>query len=92
MLADGVVGQSAGKIYPFLQGMSGVLSEVRDEATADELVARIAKIRPTATTAVDRRAIDLLELLVERRASELQNQPGPHADKALAALGRAFQT
>jgi Flp pilus assembly protein TadD len=64
---------------------------VRDEATADELVARIAAIRPSAKTDVDRRALDLLELLVERRASEVQNQPGPHADKALAAMERAFR-
>ncbi len=91
MLADGVVGHSAGKIYPFLQEMGGVLSDVRDEATADELVARIAKVRPTAKTTIDQRALDLLELLVERRAAELQNQPGPHAEKALAALERAFK-
>jgi Flp pilus assembly protein TadD/predicted Zn-dependent protease len=91
MLVDGLVGHSAGKIYPFLQSMSGVLSEVRDEATADELAARIAQVRATAKTAVDQRALDLLELLVERRAAELQNQPGPHADKALVALERAFK-
>ncbi len=91
MLADGVIGHTAGKVYPFLGGMSGVLSEVRDEATADELVARIAKVRQTAKTAIDQRALDLLELLVERRAAELQNQPGPHVDKALAVLVRAFK-
>ena len=91
MLADGVVGHSAGKVYPFLQGMRIVLAEVRDEATADEIVAQIAKVRLSAKTVIDQRALDLLELLVERRAAELQNQPGPHADKALAALARAFK-
>ena len=91
MLADGVVGHSAGKVYPFLQGMNVVLSEVRDEATADEIVAQIAKVRPLARTIIDQRALDLLELLVERRASEVQNQPGPHAEKALAAMQRAFK-
>jgi Flp pilus assembly protein TadD len=91
MLPDGVVGHTAGRVYPFLQGMNGVLSEVRDEATADELVARIAAVRPSAKTDIDRRALDLLELLVERRAAEVQNQPGPHADRALAALQRAFK-
>ena len=91
MLADGVVGQSAGKIYPFLGGMNGVLQEVRDEATADEIVARIAKARLVAKTTIDHRALDLLELLVERRASEVQNQPGPHVAKALAAFQRAFK-
>jgi Flp pilus assembly protein TadD len=91
VLPDGVVGHSAGAVYPFLQGMSGVLGEVRDEAAADELVARIAKVRAAAKTDVDRRALDLLELLVERRAAELANQPGPHAGKALAALARGFK-
>lgn len=91
MLPDGVIGHTAGKVYPFLQGMRTVLGEVRDEATADELVKRIAEVRPTAKTAVDHRALDLLELMVERRATEVQNQPGPHADNALAALERAFK-
>src|SRR5262249_7704158 len=39
----------------------------------------------------DRRALDLLELLVRRRAAEIKNQPGPHAEAALAALQRAFK-
>lgn len=91
MLPDGVIGHTAGKVYPFLQGMQSVLTEVRDEATADELVKRIAALRPSAKTAVDQRALDLLELLVERRSAEVQNQAGPHAEKALAALERAFK-
>ena len=43
-----------------------------------------------AATDVDRRAFDLLETMTERRAAELQNQPGPHVEKAVAALQRAF--
>jgi predicted Zn-dependent protease len=90
-LADAVVGHTAGKVYPLLQGMSGVLAEVRDEATADSLVEQLAKVRRRAKTDVDRRAVDLLEVLVERRASEVINQPGPHVEKALGAMQRAFQ-
>ena len=91
MLADGVIGHTAGKVYPFLEGMRGVVGEVRDEATADQLVKRLEEVRKAAKTPVDLRALDLLELMVERRAAELQNQPGPHADKALAALEHAFK-
>ena len=91
VLADGIVGHSTGTIYAFLQSMGGVLSEIRDEATADELVQRIAAVRARSKTAIDLRALDLLELRVERRAAELQNQPGPHAERALAALVRAFK-
>lgn len=91
MLPDGVVGHTAARAYPFLQAMGGVLAEVRDEAAADEILKRIEEVRKGAKTPVDLRALDLLELSVERRAAELQNQPGPHADKALAALERAFK-
>jgi tetratricopeptide (TPR) repeat protein len=88
-LADAVIGHTAAEVYPFLQGMQPVLSEVRDEATADEIVKRIAEVRPRAKSTVDQRALDLLEVLVQRRAAELQNQPGPHRERALAALVRA---
>ncbi|HEY1192061.1 MAG TPA: tetratricopeptide repeat protein, partial [Gemmata sp.] len=91
MLADGVVGHTAAKVYPFLAGMGAVLSDVHDEATADAIVGRIKTVRPAAKAPVDQRALDLLELLVERRAAELQNQPGPHAERALAALVSAFK-
>jgi tetratricopeptide (TPR) repeat protein len=90
-LADAVVGHTAGKVYPFLQGMGGVLGEVRDEATADSVVEHLAKVRARAKTEIDQRALDLLEALVERRGAELLNQPGPHAEKALAALQRSFK-
>jgi predicted Zn-dependent protease len=90
-LADAVIGHTAGQVYPFVQSMSGVLGEVRDEATSDEIVQRIAAVRPRAQTDVDRRALDLLELLVERRAAELQNQPGPHVLRALTAMRRAWK-
>ncbi len=90
-LADGVVGHTAGKVYPFLQNMDSVLNEVRDEATADSLVEEIEKVRGRAKTDVDRRALDLLEALVERRSSEVLNQPGPHVDRALTAMQRAFK-
>ncbi|HYW78639.1 MAG TPA: hypothetical protein VE890_03645, partial [Thermoguttaceae bacterium] len=90
-LADGVIGHTAGRVYPFLQGMNGVLSEVRDEATADSIVEHLAIVRSRAKTTVDHRALDLLEMLVERRSAEVLNQPGPHVDRALAAMQRAFQ-
>jgi tetratricopeptide (TPR) repeat protein len=101
-LADAVVGHSANKVYPFLQGTQPVLHEIGDEATADEMIKHIAVVRqrasnvgrianPSSSAIVDQRALDLLEALVERRAAEVQNQPGPHVDRALAALQRAFK-
>src|SRR5581483_9515911 len=71
--------------------MTGVLSEIRNEATADELLGRIKEVRTRAKSTVDQRALDLLEVQVERRAAEVINQPGPHAERALTALRRSFQ-
>jgi len=90
-MADAVVGHTAGQVYPFLQNMASILAEIRDEATVDSLVEHLAKVRDRAKTGIDERALDMLELLVERRATELKNQPGPHADKALQAMQRAFK-
>ncbi len=90
VMTDAVIGQSAGKVYPFLEGMQPVFSELRDEAAADELLARIDTLRKRAQTPTDLRALDLLEMQIERRASEVLNQPGPHAAKALEAMRRAF--
>ncbi|MGA2032621.1 MAG: VIT domain-containing protein [Thermoguttaceae bacterium] len=90
-LSDAVLGHTAGQVYPFLQNMSNVLGEVRDEATADSIIEHIVAVRSRAKTEVDRRALDLLEMLVERRAAELQNQPGPHVQRALTAMRRAWK-
>ncbi len=90
-MADAVVGHTAGQVYPFLQGAGSVLSEVRDEATADSIVECLVKVRQRAKTEIDQRALDLLETLTQRRGAELLNQPGPHGDKAVAALQRAFK-
>ncbi len=90
-LPEAVVGQTAGKAYPMLAGMGPVLGEVRDEATLDSIVETIGRLRARAKTDVDQRALDLLETLAERRACEMLNQNGPHGEKALAAMQRAFK-
>ena len=90
-LADAMIGHTAGQVYPFLQGMGATLAEIGDEATVDSIVQQIAKVRGRAKTPIDQRALDLLEMLVQRRAAELKNQPGPHAAGALAALQRAWK-
>ncbi len=91
MLPDAVLGRSPQQIYNFLQSMqSNVLGEVRNEATADEIISRIQKLRQEKLTTTDQRALDLMEALVERRSSEVLNQPKPHVDACLAAMQRAF--
>ncbi|HJT77207.1 MAG TPA: hypothetical protein VJ739_08395 [Gemmataceae bacterium] len=91
VLPDAVIGESAGKVYPFLQGMRNIITDIHNEATVDELTAHLDQVRGRAKTAVDRRALDLLETEVQRRGAELKNQPGPHVKAALSALQRAFK-
>ncbi len=91
VLADSVIGHSAAKVYPFLIALRPVLQTIHEEATADSLFEHLTKLRAKARTDVDHRALDLLEVHVRRRAAEIKNQPGPHAEAALAALRRAFQ-
>jgi hypothetical protein len=91
MLPDAVLGRSPQQIYNFLQSMQGsVLVEVHNEAAADEILSRIKKIREPKLTQTDQRALDLMEALVERRSSEVLNQPGPHITACVAALKRGF--
>ncbi|MDT8389661.1 MAG: VIT domain-containing protein [Lentisphaeria bacterium] len=87
---EGIVGMSAQQVYPMLNNLRQVLNEIRDEAVVDEFYAAIVNIRETAVSAVDARALLLLEAEIMRRASEVLNQPGQHTPKALAALQAAF--
>ncbi|MFZ2654490.1 MAG: hypothetical protein WAX69_06200 [Victivallales bacterium] len=90
-LAEGMLGHTAQQVYPFLEQLHNILNEIRDEATADELITAIGEIRKKKLTPVDRRALLLIEAEVRRRASEVLNQPGQHLPGALAALKAAFR-
>ena len=92
ILPDAVLGRSPQQAYAFIQSLqSHVLYELRNEATADEILARVKKLREGERTTTDLRALDLLEAFVERKSAEILNRPGPHIDASLAALQRAFQ-
>ncbi len=88
----GILGYSPQQIYPYLNSVTQqLLSEIRNEAPADELMQEIKILRQEKLTTIDLRALDLLEAIVERRASEVLNQPGPHVEGVLTALRRAFE-
>ena len=89
-LADAMLGRTALEIYPLVEGAGPLLAAVEDEATLNSFLERIAEVRRRARTEVDRRALDLLEALVHCRASELADEPAPHAERAVAALRRAW--
>jgi len=91
MVPHAVLGRSPEQIYAFLANLQGqLLNEVRNESTADELLGTLKKLRVGERTVIDQRALDLLEVLVERRSAEVQNQRGPHVEACLGALQRAF--
>jgi predicted Zn-dependent protease len=91
VVPDIVIGRTSQQVYSVLKSLnSNLLVELRDEATADEIIARVKTLQKNAESGIDRRALDLLESMVERKSSELLNQPGPHVDTAVAALKRAF--
>ena len=82
-LADAMIGHTAERVYPFLQSLDQVFAEVREEATVDSMVDEIEKVRAAAPRrTLDQRALDLLEVIVERRASDA-------AESTRSALGRA---
>ncbi len=91
MLPEAMLGRTPQQVYAFIQAVrSQLLYEVRNEATADEILAGIAKLRTAERTPTDLRALDLLEATVERQSAEVLNQPGPHVTACLAAMKRAF--
>ncbi len=91
VLPDAVLGRSPQQIYAYLQELeSNVLHQLLNEATADSILARIGELRQAERTPTDLRALDLMEAMIERKSSEVLNQPGPHAEACLAALKRAF--
>ena len=91
MIPDAVLGRSPQQIYTYLEALRHqLLSELRNEATADPIIARIRELRRRDLTSTDLRALDLLEVVIERKSAELLNQPGPHIENCLAALKRAF--
>lgn len=92
VVPDSIVGRTPQQIYHFLGALdSNVLQELRNEATADEMMKQLVEVRETAKSPIDKRACDLLEAMIERRSSQVLNQPGPHIDAAVAALQRAFE-
>ncbi len=91
-MGDAVVGRTGQAIYPLLESLqSQILNDIRSESTADEILKRIEVLRQQDPNAGDQRGLDLLETLLERRAAEVLDQPGPHDRRATAALRRAFK-
>lgn len=102
---DSMLGRTQSQVYNALnQFRHSILNEVRKEATADKMLEFIqlsrqkiqAGIVPrgadenSRSLALDLRALDLLETLIEAKSAQVLNQPGPHAAKAVTALKRAF--
>jgi hypothetical protein len=89
--ADSMIGQSAPDVYRGVRQLQQSLTSINEEAAVDAMVKRSAEVRADAETAVDRRALDLFDLLAARRAAEIDDQPGEHIQRAAAAFKNAFK-
>lgn len=90
-IPEAVIGQTSQQIYPFLEALASVTTSIQEEATLDQLTKRLRATHAQSNHDVNRRALRLLEFMVEHRAAEQANAAGPHADAALAALKDAFK-
>lgn len=90
-MPEGVIGHTKQSIYPFLQNLHSVLQHIRDEAVVDQINTHLVELREMELTETDSRALHLLTMLIERKASEVLNQPGPHTVAALASMKAAFK-
>ncbi len=84
--ADGLLGHSPQTAYAMLERVGRLIAQVHEEATCDAVVERIESLLAADPNAADRRALTMLGFLVERRASEVLDAPGPHADRGLRWL------
>ncbi|MCC7139499.1 MAG: tetratricopeptide repeat protein [Planctomycetes bacterium] len=91
-LADGVAGHSPEAVYGYLEAAGNIVGGVFEEATCDALVARVGKLLENkALTDVDRRALRLLLVQVEARATAVPKADPVHAERALVALRAAAE-
>ena len=89
-LAEGMIGGTPKSVFGHLQTWKDLTSEIREEATTDSILKRIDELKKQEQSPTNLRALDLLESIIARRASEVQNQPGPRIERAAQAMRRAF--
>ena len=90
-LVQTVNGSSQQNIYSILSRMVHLSNQVNEEATVDAFLEEAKKERAKANTDLDKRSLDLLELLVVRRATSILDQPEVWRTRALKVLKRAFE-
>ncbi len=90
-IPEAMIGQSAQKIYPTLQQFSTITNLVQEEATIDRLEKQLQFLHTKAKSSVDKRALRLLEFMVERHATEQANGIELHASNSLRALKEAYK-
>ncbi len=91
VLPESVLGRTPQQVYPYLDSIRSVMDVVHKEATSDEMLKTVTRLREGDRSTIDLRALDLIEAMIERRASEVLNQPGPHITAAVSAMQRAFE-
>ncbi|HAK94427.1 MAG TPA: hypothetical protein DCM87_05360 [Planctomycetes bacterium] len=90
-LSEVVIGQTAVKVYDALGELDRLAALIGDEATIDRFERHLRELRADAKTEVDRRALALIEFMIEFRAAAQSQGGEPHGARALAALREAFK-
>ncbi|MCE9584706.1 MAG: VIT and VWA domain-containing protein, partial [Planctomycetes bacterium] len=88
---EAVIGQSSQQIYPFLSSFRSVTDSIQEEATLDRLTKHLESLYASSNHDVNRRALRLLQFMVERKATEQAHGTETHAEAALTALKEAFK-
>ena len=90
-LADGLIGHTPQQIYPVMQSVNYLMEAIGDEAAVDSVNEELDRVGRTAKTNVDKRALWMLRLAVERRAAAIADQAGPHVKAALQAMKASYK-
>ena len=90
-IADAIPGHTPEAAYGMLLGLQNLVGSIHEEATLDQALAHVAVRRQEVERDADRRALDLLTVMLSARAAQVRNADPDHAPRALAALAAAWK-
>ncbi len=90
-LVDGIGGHTPEAAYGCLLGLQPLVASIHEEATVDQTLAHLTKVREGVASDVDRRALDLFDVMLSARAAQVPNADPAFAPRALEALKAAWK-
>lgn len=90
-LPEGVTGHTAVGMYGYLSRLSGIFEMIGDEATTDRILGHLAPMIAAETNPVDKRALIMMQFLIEARAAGQAHGADAYLQRALDTLETAFR-